>query len=89
MASTPSILPSARRNADGVAYPQPFEDGDKPINRTRIKATYDFSIIRYLLREGESATERLTPPQQRRLAKAQERIGSIPLDSQQSAREYP
>jgi serine protease AprX len=65
------------RQADGTAYGTPFDkvSNGPAVNRTRVKATYDFTILRYLLSENESLPETLTPLQQKRLDKAYRKLG--------------
>lgn len=74
------------RRKDGTAYDEPFVldpskakgGGDGWRNQTRVAATYDFTLIRYLLRQDPEASSKLPPPQRERLRKAQEQLQAHP-----------
>lgn len=70
------------RQPDGKPYDQPFEQPGGTgawQNRTRILATYDFTLIRYLLRSDSSpVSSTLSPSQQKRLVDARRRMEDNP-----------
>jgi len=71
------------RQPDGKPYEQPFEQtggiGGAWQNRTRVLATYDFTLIRYLLRSDLSpVSDALSPSQKKRLTNAKRRMDADP-----------
>lgn len=63
------------RDADGKASTDPL--------KTRVAATYDFTLIRYLLRPDQSASTGVPPSQKKRLDKAMGRLRAKPEEAKQ------
>ena len=75
-----------RRDATGKALDQPFSQKpgtDVWENNTRVVKTYDFTLIRYLLRPADSASLDLPPAQAKRLERAQRRLNRDPSKKKQ------
>jgi serine protease AprX len=71
------------RRPDGKPLDEPFKDegaGEKKPwkNQTRVVASYDFSIIRYLLQSNPDITTTFASDQQKRFVKAKRRIDAHP-----------